>query len=94
MARAITGGGGGEWTVKYYKGLGTSTKADGCEYFRTLAQHTITYTWSTHCDDALYLAFDKTRADDRKAWLSEYSADAVYLDSSARSVSLSEYVNR
>ena len=57
-------------TVKYYKGLGTSTAEEGREYFRALDVHRVEFVCSTAADDdALSLAFAKGRPDDRKAWL-------------------------
>lgn len=58
------------WHVKYYKGLGTSTPAEAREWFRDL--HEIRYTWDRDSDEAISLAFNKKRADDRKRWLGAY----------------------
>lgn len=33
------------WTVKYYKGLGTSTAAEAKEYFSNLQTHLIDFEW-------------------------------------------------
>jgi DNA topoisomerase-2 len=65
------------WEIKYYKGLGTSTSEEFKDYFREMAKNLVHYTW---CDDeldkdAITLAFQKDRADDRKKWLNEYNAD-------------------
>jgi DNA topoisomerase-2 len=58
------------WTIKYYKGLGTSTKQEAREWFERLTE--IHYDWDEKTDESLSLAFHKKRADDRKAWLAEY----------------------
>ena len=58
------------WKIKYYKGLGTSTPAEAREWFQQL--HEISYEWDRDTDDAMHLAFNKKRADDRKRWLSTY----------------------
>ena len=61
----------GRWSVKYYKGLGTSTSAEGRAYFGALARHRKAFTWGGASDgDAIDMAFNKERAEDRKAWLS------------------------
>ena len=60
------------WTLKYYKGLGTSTPEEAQEWFRDL--HEIKYTWDDQTDECLSLAFSKKRADDRKKWLAGYDA--------------------
>ena len=54
--------------LKYYKGLGTSTKDEAKEYFKDMK--TLTYTSKTKEDDkSLELAFTKTEADNRKKWI-------------------------
>lgn len=58
------------WKVKYYKGLGTSTPNEAREWFEKL--HEISYEWDEGTDEAINLAFNKKRADDRKQWLSHY----------------------
>jgi DNA topoisomerase-2 len=58
------------WRVKYYKGLGTSTAAEGREYFSRLGAHVISFAHDGDASAAaLDLAFNKAKADDRKAWL-------------------------
>jgi len=59
------------YDIKYYKGLGTSTRAEAKQYFREPKM--AHYRWTGgESDDVLSLAFDKTRADDRKRWLMGY----------------------
>ena len=58
------------WTLKYYKGLGTSTPEEAQEWFRNL--HEIKYVFDKDTDENFSLAFNKKRADDRKKWLSNY----------------------
>jgi DNA topoisomerase-2 len=60
------------WTVKYYKGLGTSTPQEAREWFKDLFD--MKYEWDGNSDDAICLAFAKKRADDRKEWLKTYDA--------------------
>lgn len=56
---------------KYYKGLGTSTKKEFEEYFSNVEKHLLPLTFEDADDfDALDLAFNHARADDRKNWLS------------------------
>ena len=59
------------WHLKYYKGLGTSTDEEAKQWFENL--HEIKYTWDGQTDETMSLAFSKKRADDRKAWLSQYN---------------------
>lgn len=65
------------WKVKYYKGLGTSTRDEAKEYFKTL--NIVNYTYSGDASDkSIDLAFNKAKADDRKDWLKLYDrADIV-----------------
>jgi DNA topoisomerase-2 len=58
------------WSIKHYKGLGTSTPAEAREWFKTL--HEIQYICDEHTDASLLLAFHKKQADDRKRWLAHY----------------------
>lgn len=69
------GAGGRGWSIKYYKGLGTSTAAEGREYF--LNMNTVRFQWDDPSDDAIDLAFNKKRADNRKEWLATYDKERV-----------------
>ncbi|DAZ98641.1 TPA: hypothetical protein N0F65_000836 [Lagenidium giganteum] len=82
-------------TIKYYKGLGTSTSAEGRAYFSDLPRHLVDFEWSgTKDGDALEMVFSKTRAADRKAWLlNEYSPSA-FLDTTRGRVSYRDFVNQ
>ena len=59
------------WKIKYYKGLGTSTSVEAREYFKNISKLTVRFKTDTDTDNSLILAFDKTKADDRKTWLLE-----------------------
>jgi DNA topoisomerase-2 len=112
----------GNWNVKYYKGLGTSTSAEAREYFVDIEDKLINYLWDAtknklnndsnnesnnesnndsnneenkdsndesdneelpydkdNDEDSILLAFDKSRADDRKVWLQNYDKNDVLL---------------
>jgi DNA topoisomerase-2 len=56
------------WKVKYYKGLGTSTRDEAKDYFKTMNVVQYSYTGKTD-DEAIELAFNKSMADQRKEWL-------------------------
>ncbi len=78
--------------VKYYKGLGSSGNAEAQEYFRQLK--TITYDWTGgDSKEALDLAFNKKRADDRKAWLAQYDREAT-LDYNKPRATFEEFVHK
>jgi DNA topoisomerase-2 len=59
-------------SMKYYKGLGTSTAQEAREWFKDLFD--MKYEWDDTSDDAICLAFSKKRADDRKEWLKTYDS--------------------
>jgi len=61
-------------TVKYYKGLGTSTSVEAKEYFKKIDQLTVKFTQDGETDKSMVLAFAKTQADERKEWLTHHMA--------------------
>jgi DNA topoisomerase-2 len=81
------------WKTKYYKGLGTSTRDEAKEYFKTLNIIPYSYT-SEASDSAVELAFNKSKADDRKDWLKTYSRENIILTGPGIPVSYEDFVNR
>jgi DNA topoisomerase-2 len=80
------------WDIKYYKGLGTSTGKEFREYFEN--KKIVEFEFSgKDSNDAIDMVFNKKRADDRKDWLKYYDREA-YLDTSKKSVSYEEFINR
>lgn len=79
------------WKIKYYKGLGTSSDQEAKEYFKKMKK--ITYNYDEYADEAIDLAFNKKRADDRKNWLSSYNKDDV-LDYTDLNVSYKTFVDK
>ena len=54
------------WSIKYYKGLGTSTAKEAKEYFRDLEKNRIDMRWGGDgSGDAIDMAFSKSRVADR-----------------------------
>ena len=80
------------WSIKYYKGLGTSTGKEFKEYF---ADRKVMKFCSSgaECRDSIDLVFNKKRAGDRKEWLSRYCPE-VRLDVSADTVSYENFVSQ
>ena len=60
---------GARGTVKYYKGLGTSTSAEAKEYFKDIDHLTVRFDSDESVDTSMMLAFSKSMADERKSWL-------------------------
>jgi DNA topoisomerase-2 len=105
--------------IKYYKGLGTSTREEGKEYFTDLDNKLIHYLWRPEitsggdidelkeqdsdtlivgeidhpCHQAIMLAFDKKRADDRKSWLMKYNKDEI-LTPDIKQVPFNDFINK
>ena len=66
----------GSWKVKYYKGLGTSTRDEAKEYFQKL--NIVPYSYTGDASDfCIDLAFNKAKANDRKDWLKTYDPSAI-----------------
>jgi len=80
------------WTIKYFKGLGTSTSAEFKEYFANKKVVDFTYR-DRGTEEVIDMVFNKKRADERKTWLENYDKHA-YLDTSRPTVSYEDFVNR
>lgn len=84
------------WRIKYYKGLGTSTSAEAREYFKAIDTLTVRFVVDERADEAIVLAFDKNKTDDRKKWLLE-STGAQGLEvpyGEIQSLSISDFVHK
>ena len=79
------------WTIKYFKGLGTSTSAEFKEYFANKKVVDFMYSGEVS-DDTIDKIFNKKRTDDRKTWLEQYDKNA-YLDTSHASVKYEQFIN-
>ena len=86
------GGNSNGWTIKYFKGLGTSTSAEFKEYFANKKIVDFVYNGTTS-DDNIDKIFNKKRADDRKTWLENYEKEA-YLDTSNPQVKYEDFMNK
>ena len=80
--------------ASYFKGLGTSSAALAKEYFGRLASHTIVVTHQgPESSEALDMAFNRKRAEDRKRFLIDCDRTA-YVDYSLEEVTITEFVTR
>jgi DNA topoisomerase-2 len=79
------------WTIKYFKGLGTSTSAEFKEYFANKKVVDFTHD-AAKSDDAIDMVFNKKRPDDRKTWLENYDKHA-FLDTNRPAVSYDEFIH-
>jgi len=80
------------WKIKYYKGLGTSTKQEFCEYFENKKIVQFQHNGDVS-KNSIDMVFNKKRADDRKTWLEDYDRD-LYLDTGKELVSYDEFINK
>jgi DNA topoisomerase-2 len=66
------------WTIKYYKGLGTSTKEDAKKYFQNIDIHKKVFDKVSDDDKtAIDMAFNKKKADQRKEWLRNFEVSLL-----------------
>jgi DNA topoisomerase-2 len=80
------------WSIKYFKGLGTSTSAEFKEYFANKKIVDFVYSGQEN-DDIIDKIFNKKRTDDRKSWLEQYDKSS-YLDTSVSSVPYDQFINK
>jgi DNA topoisomerase-2 len=80
------------WTVKYYKGLGTSTSKEFVALFQQKEQHIVHFEWKPECDDAIDRTFNKKRAEHRKEWLKGYSKDRC-LNTDSKTISYTQFID-
>jgi DNA topoisomerase-2 len=81
------------WTIKYYKGLGTSTKTEFREYFEEKKFVGFEHT-GVISDDAIDMVFNKKRADDRKNWLENVYDRNSFADTSKQMIPYEEFINK
>ena len=79
-----------KWSIKYYKGLGTSTSKEFKEYF--LKKKIVNFKSTETSRQTIDMVFNKKRADDRKNWLSHYDRN-LYLNTSNPEVTYEEFIN-
>jgi DNA topoisomerase-2 len=80
------------WTIKYFKGLGTSTAVEFKEYFLNNRVVDFVYT-DKETDDAIDKIFNKKRPDERKVWLQAYDKTS-YLNTSTPTVKYEDFIDK
>jgi len=80
------------WTIKYYKGLGTSTAEEFRDHFAQKKVVNFHHTGDAS-DDAVDMVFNKKRPEDRKHWLENYDRDA-FLDTTSDVASYEDFINK
>jgi DNA topoisomerase-2 len=80
------------WTIKYFKGLGTSTSAEFKEYFANKKIVDFVHSGPVS-DDCIDKVFNKKRPDDRKRWLEAYDKSA-FLNTGRSQVPYEEFIDQ
>lgn len=85
------------WSIKYYKGLGTSTSAEAKEYFRRM--NILEYQMTTPGDvEAINKAFGKgvkkSATDKRKQWIQDFLARPVEINYKDTKVPVEDFVDK
>jgi DNA topoisomerase II len=87
-------GGTSGYNVKYYKGLGTSTSHEAKEIFMDFQKNFVRYNYEDGQDKDMLLAFKKTLADDRKAWIKEGTRKNEVLDVQSANISVHDFIHK
>jgi DNA topoisomerase-2 len=78
------------FTIKYYKGLGTSTSTEFKKYF--LDKKIVHFTCTPECPNQIDMVFNKNRANDRKQWLEQYVPERLNTD--VKEISFHDLLNK
>lgn len=83
-----------EYSIKYFKGLGTLGSQLSKELFKDLGKHLIPFiqTDAEKTKDKIELAFNRMRQDDRKVWLSDYVINSTF-DKFAQSTTYESFID-
>lgn len=93
------------YSIKYYKGLGTSDSKEAKEYFSDMARHRIQFSYQgQQDDDHIVLAFSKKHIEQRKEWLTNFMVeskrrkeiglpDRYLYTKDTRSISYTDFIN-
>ncbi|KAL8293500.1 hypothetical protein RQP46_000201 [Phenoliferia psychrophenolica] len=82
------------WSIKYFKGLGTSTAADAKKYFGDMRQHRLPFAIMTDEEHELIdMAFNKKKADNRKEWLRGF-IPGTFMDHDVAEVPIADFINK
>jgi DNA topoisomerase-2 len=81
-----------KWTLKYFKGLGTSTATEFKEYFSNKKIVDFEYS-GEKSDDVVDMVFNKKRPEDRKLWLANYDKNA-FLNTNSVHVSYDNFFHK
>lgn len=82
------------WTIKYYKGLGTSDPAEARECFKSLHENITVYDPDKHGRACIDMAFNKKKADTRKVWIQNFDKEKQVIKKLQANLGLSDFINK
>lgn len=84
------------YTTKYYKGLGTSTTAEGKEYFADMERNVMRLTVDAKDHRLLDSVFDSGEVEWRKEWMSKANAfqGEIDIDRSKKTLTIPDFVHK
>lgn len=93
-----------KYTIKYYKGLGTSTSKEAKEYFQNIDEHVYDFVFESKSDfENIKLAFDSKYINERKLWLTKFMEENDILisdnilynrDDKNKKLTYSDFINK
>ena len=83
------------YTIKYYKGLGTSEKKDALAVFSSLDEHLIYYKQDVNTDYSINLGFNESKSHIqlRKEWLGNYDPNN-YIKAKQTEITFTDMINK
>jgi len=84
----------GQYNIKYYKGLGTSTVKDAKDIFRQLQRHTLGFAWDPSAEARMIAFFDDKQADERKRILTEDYNTELTIDYGQPSLTVTDFLQK
>ena len=85
-----------KWSIKYYKGLGTSSAKEAQEYFINLTKNTIDIidTQKKGGNPDILLAFEKEKVNQRKEWLMNYDAKNILQLEPPTTITIKQFIHQ
>ena len=85
-----------KWSIKYYKGLGTSSAKEAQEYFINLTKNTIDIidTQKEGANPDILLAFEKEKVNQRKEWLMNYNEKNILQLEPPTTITIKQFIHQ
>lgn len=83
----------GNYKIKYYKGLGTSTADESKEYFKNLQNNTIQIIDENN-EKSIQLAFAKDKVNERKDWLINYNSKNILQIEPPTTINIDKFIHQ